>query len=142
MHLLPSYYGNTEPEARLPEVLEEITMPSLTIGFNLESNSYTGLIDKREALIQAIYLMLNTEKSVYPIFPHWYGLETKDLYGKSADFVASELERRIKECLLTDDRISEVRDFSYVIEKGNLSLNYTIISIFGDIKIRGEELDA
>lgn len=141
MNLLPSYFENTEPEARLPERLEFHVFPSLALGFDLENERYKGLIDNKEALVQAIYFMLNTEKGTNPIYPSWYGLETRDLYGATSVYVATELERRIRECLSLDDRVLEVKDFSHKEEKGSLVLSYTILSIFGEIKVRGEELD-
>ena len=85
--------------------------------------------------------MLNTEKEHYIVYPDWYGLTLSDLYGKKAEYVASELERRIKEALLADDRILDIKDFQTRITNGELVAHYTINTIYGAIKVDGDDID-
>ena len=68
----------------------------------------TGYIDGLEAIKQAVYLILNTERFEYIIYSWDYGVELYDLFGEPIDFVKSELKRVIKEALEQDDRIIDV----------------------------------
>ena len=40
-----------------------------------------------------------------------------DLYGKDPDWVRLEVERRITEALMQDDRISDVSEFAFIQDK-------------------------
>lgn len=103
--------------------------PSKT--YRLDSN---GLCDGLEALSQAIYLILSIERYEYPIYSWNYGIELKDLYGQPKSFVIPELERRIQEALLQDDRIKSVNNFEFKQEKEKIHIFFTVDSIYGDIK--------
>ena len=54
---------------------------------------------------QAIYKILNTERYQYVMYSWNYGIETLDLYGEPVSWGCPELESRIREALMTDDRI-------------------------------------
>ena len=56
--------------------------PSLTYRMNPEGNCVRGWVDGVEAVKQAIFRILNTERYQYIIYPWWYGIETIDLYGE------------------------------------------------------------
>ena len=141
MNILPAFFINTEPQAVPPDVIETFQQPSKCFGLDLNTFYLVGEIDEKEALIQAIFFMLNTEKENYIVYPDWYGLTLSDLYGKKAEYVASELERRIKEALLADDRILEIKDFQTRITNGELAAYYVINTIYGTIKVDGDDID-
>lgn len=99
----------------------------------------TGYIDGLEAIKQAIYLILNTERFEYIIYSWDYGVELYDLFGEPIDFVKSELKRVIKEALEQDDRIIDVNDFVFEVRKKNiLNVKFTVNSIFGDFESEKE----
>ena len=141
MNILPAFFINTEPQATPPDVIETFKQPSKCFGLDLNTFDLIGEIDEKTALVQAIFFMLNTEKEHYIIYPDWYGLTLSDLYGKKAEYVASELERRIKESLLVDDRILEVKNFQTRVTNGELVASYTVNTIYGQIKIDGDGID-
>ena len=114
-------------------VIEE--QPSLTYKMDLNGDSVRGFVDEQEAMKQAIFRILNTERYQYIIYPWYYGIETIDLYGEPVTYVCPELERRITEALLIDTRIISVTDFEFDLEvKGVVHTMFTVNTIYGEIK--------
>ena len=88
---------------------------------------------------QAIYKILLTERYQYVMYSWNYGIETLDLYGEPVAYVCPELERRISEALLWDDRIKSVTDFEFNIsKKGVVHVSFTAHTIFGDVQAERE----
>lgn len=91
-----------------------------------------------EAVKQAVFKMLNTERYQYLIYSWDYGVELLDLFGEPISYVCPELERRITETLLQDDRIEEVDGFEFEVSKGTVKANFTVHTVFGDIQAEKE----
>ena len=94
-----------------PNGVAVVSMPSFT--YKLTNTRVQGNVDDIEAVKQAIYKILMTERYRYPIYDWNYGIELNDLFGKSKQLVYAELERRIADALSVDDRISNVYDFVF-----------------------------
>ena len=60
-------------------------------------------------------------------------MELEDLYGKNVTYVIPELKKRIEEALLADDRVTAVTDFSFRQEKGSVTAEFVVHTIFGDM---------
>ena len=119
--------------------LEEETEPSMTYKMKFKDGRIEGFTDEKEAVRQAIYKILSTERYAYPIYSWDYGIELSDLYGEDVRYVCAELEDRIKEALTQDDRIVDVTDFKFDIkEKGIVKVKFTVESIEGNIDIESE----
>ena len=102
----------------------------LDIDKNRIKNAY---IDKIEAVKQASFLILNTERYECLLYSWNHGIETRDLYGKPISYVYPELCERVKEALLQDNRIKSVDNFSYEIPaKGKLIVKFTEHTTYGD----------
>lgn len=115
------------------------TQPTHTYKMNLESGSIRGYTDKLEAIKQAIYKILLTERYQYLMYSPNYGIETLDLYGEPLSYVCPELERRISEALLWDDRIESVSDFEFDLsKKGAVQVSFTVHTRFGDVQAERE----
>ena len=105
----------------------------------LESNRVVGTCDGKEAMKQVIYKILMTERYRYVIYSWNYGVELEDLFGMPVSYVCPELERRIAEALTQDDRISDVKDFSFdTSRKGVVSATFTAVTDVGEISIQKE----
>lgn len=98
-------------------------------------NKFAKQIDGLEAVQQAAWLTINTERYEYTILSHDYGTEMRDLIGKSRNYVSGDIERRITEALLQDDRILEVRDFDLRYDRENAYITLTVISEFGEFPL-------
>lgn len=101
-------------------------------------NKIQGYTDKLKALEQAIYKVLSTEKYEYPIYSFNYGIELESLIGKDRTYVQIELKRRIRECLLQDERIIDVNNFNYEINGDEMICTFDVTSIYGNLIITKE----
>ena len=132
------------PETNNHKVLREVTFetdPSFTYRMWPDALRITGTTDRQQAMIQAIWKILNTERYAYPIYSWNYGIELKDLYVHNMTYISPELERRIREALSPDDRITSVDNFSFSYPKRNsIYVQFTAHTIFGDMEI-GKEFE-
>lgn len=120
----------------LVEDFEYVTEPSKTYKLNTENNTISGgYVDGLEALKQAIYKILNTERFDYLIYSWNYGVEIKNLIGEHISYVIPELERVIKEALLQDDRIEDVTDFEFSTNGNVVTTKFKVISKEGVAEI-------
>ena len=107
---------------------------SRTYKLNINKETISGYIDEREAMRQAIYLILNIERYDYLIYSWNYGIELKDLFGQPTFYVMAELERRITEALMADSRITGVDNFEITREGKKVHARFTVHTIFGDVE--------
>lgn len=96
-------------------------------------SSINGYVDDIEAIKQAIYLILSTERYEHIIYSWDYGVELVDLYGQPLPYVISELERRIIEALTQDDRIDDVINFEFEKNGKRLHTTFTVVTKVGEI---------
>jgi len=114
--------------------LNVVTQPSKQHRMDLEKNLIRGTCDRLEAVKQSVFKILNTERYGYLIYSWNFGIELVDLYGKPTVFVCPEVERRVKEALLQDDRITGVDEFEFdTSKKGVVSVTFTVHTLFGDL---------
>lgn len=119
------------------EIVEE-QQPSLTFGIDFDRGRVVGMIDGLEAVKQAVFLILQTERYRYLIYTPDYGSELEGLIGRDPLFVQSELKRRIREALMQDDRIEDVTNFSIQFDGDSALVRFTVVSIFGNFEAEQE----
>ncbi len=122
------------PESNVLTDFEIISVPTRTYNMRIAEKRIAGTADDKDALIQSIYRILNTERYIYPIYSWNYGIELADLYGKSRDYIVSELKRRITDALSADERISSVDGFDFAFNKNEITCSFIVHSIYGDIE--------
>ena len=110
-----------------------ITLPSRTLKMDHDYKTITGTIDQIQAVEQAVFLILTTERYQWLIFSWDYGVELQNLIGKDPEYCIPEIERRIREALLQDGRITAVENFQFELNKRKVLTTFTVISIFGEI---------
>ena len=99
--------------------VEFIEQPSYTYSMNLMGDSVIGNCTGIEAVKQGMYKILNTERYQTAIYSRNYGVEFTDLMGMPKNYCVPEIERRITEALLQDDRIKKVYNFNFTFPKKN-----------------------
>jgi len=119
----------------LPEDFEVAEQGSQTFYLDIDRNAVFGYTDGQEAVKQAIYLILSTERYQYVIFSRNYGIELLDLYGRQMTYVLPELKRRIEEALLQDTRIKSLEDFNFMVSKNTILATFTAVTVHGGIPI-------
>ena len=123
-----------------------VTEPSLTYMMHVDANDgrdsrFLGKTDGTEAVKQAVLKILNTERYGYEIYTWDYGVELQDLYGQPMPYVLSELEDRVTEALVADDRIESVEGFNAErTGKRTEYCSFTVITTEGDAIGIGKEV--
>lgn len=118
------------------EEIEIVEEPTKTYKLEFDKKEIKGYADRIDAMQQAIYKILGTERYKYVIYDWNYGIELADLFGKPRSYVYSELKRRIREALLDDDRITEVDNFIFEAPKRDIvAVRFTAHTVFGEIDI-------
>lgn len=116
--------------------LEVETQPSKNYKMKIEHDVVNGFCDELDAMKQVIYKILNTERYQYIIYSWNYGIELSDLFGEPVTYVCPELQRRIEEALIQDDRINSVDSFDFDIsEKRTVKVSFIVHTIFGDVDV-------
>ena len=69
------------------EIIKQADMPSKTYRIDFQTGRISGTVDGRDAMVQAIRKILQTERFQYLIYSWNYGMEWSRLIGKSR-FVA------------------------------------------------------
>ncbi|WP_130861425.1 DUF2634 domain-containing protein [Bacilliculturomica massiliensis] len=113
---------------------EEERQTGRTYRLDIENEKVMDYTDEMEAVKQAIYKILNTERYRYPIYSWNYGVELSDLIGQPMAYTMPTVQRRIEEALTQDDRIQSVDAFSFEQGRGTLHVTFTVHSIYGDVE--------
>ncbi len=116
---------------------ERKTAPSKT--YRLLKDRISGIIDGKQAVVQAIELMLSAERWKYAIFSSDYGYELYRHWGESDRPTEELLRLMIEETLLEDDRIASVGNFSATISGDTVKMTFTAKTVFGDVTVERSE---
>lgn len=105
-----------------------LEVPSKTFFIDFINNKVVGTVDGVEAVKQAVFLILNTERYENMVYDWDYGFETQDLIGMPIGYIYPELKRRIEEALTQDDRIESVEAFDFEKSGAIVTVSFTVIS--------------
>lgn len=134
--MIPTGINEVQENDGLLNDFEYEKQPDLTYKLNIEAERIGGFVDELEAYKQAIYKILNTERYDYIIYSWNYGIELKDLFGQPIPYVIPELERRITEAVMADDRTESVSNFEFDTPKRRVvHVKFTATSIYGEVEI-------
>ena len=111
-----------------------VEVPTNTHRMLVDRERVSGYTDGLEAMRQAVYLILATERYAFPIYSWNYGIELRDLFGQQTTYVIPELRRRITEALMQDDRITNVSDFQFEVVKNKVSTTFLVTTTKGEIE--------
>ncbi|XOQ49645.1 MAG: DUF2634 domain-containing protein [Eubacteriales bacterium] len=103
--------------------------------YKVSDDKIQGITDGLTALQQTIEHMLNTERYEYPVYSLDYGFQSDDLIGKDREYVEAELQRRIRECLLTDDRITGVGNFRFAVNGDEMLCTFDVENVYKTISL-------
>lgn len=105
---------------------------SKTYYINFGKEKIQNKIDELEAVKQAVYMILSTEKNAYTMYPLGYGTSLEKYIGKPYEYIIGDIDREIKESLLNDNRILDVYNFNFTRNKENILITFTVLTIFGE----------
>jgi len=113
-------------------------MPSRSYYFDISEKRIRGMTDRQEAMKQAIYLIINTERYQYPIYSWAYGIELLNLIGQPIPYALSEIKRRITDALLHDDRILSLDSWGFEVKRRVVTVSFTAHTSYGVVEINRE----
>lgn len=123
-----------EDDSELEE--DEITIPT-EYEIDFETGQLTGkIVEGLEAIKVWIWLALHTNRYYYEQYSWQYGNEMDTLIGKtySKELIDSELKRMIKECLIVNEYITDIKDFECTIDADSITAKFTVISDYGEVE--------
>ena len=109
-----------------------VSQPSRTWYINKETGRIQGECDGWQSVRQAVEIILNVERFRWQIYSPYSGMQWNGLIGQDPGYVASELQRRIREALMMDDRVRGISNFSYTVEGDVLRASLTVNTVYGD----------
>ncbi|MGL5973436.1 MAG: DUF2634 domain-containing protein [Oscillospiraceae bacterium] len=86
-----------------------------------------GFCDDEYALKQAIFLILNTDKDLYEMFGVNYGNKLNSLIGRDINYIKLMAPSLIKDALLNDDRVIDVKDFRFKVLNEIVNIDFRVV---------------
>ena len=124
-----------------PENLDEEAI-NRTYGIDLRTHRIKGYVDGKEAVMQAIWKILSTVRHANYIYSEEYGCDIMNrIYNSSLseEYLNTDVPAMIEECLMQDDRITGVSDFSWERSGSDgAKMQFTANTIYGDLQMEGE----
>lgn len=84
---------------------------SLTYYIDSENKRMTSMVNSIDSILQAVFKALGTQKYGHEIYSWEYGFLEDQFVGEDLDFIQTNLEYYIRECLSKDDRILDITNF-------------------------------
>ncbi len=129
--MLPGDYDDV-----LTQGVTVVEQPTRTYRLRFDGQPSWGRVSGLDAMKQAVFLILHTERFTYAIYSWNYGVELAGLLGEGlAPYWQAQLQGRIEEALLADDRILQVEGFTFTRRgKGRLLVSFTVHTTQGDVE--------
>ncbi|MBJ6360432.1 DUF2634 domain-containing protein [Paenibacillus sp. GCM10012307] len=121
--------GVLSPQIQYEQQSEQ---PSRTYKLDLNQGRIVGNVDSLEAIQQAVYKILATERFYYLIYSPNYGSELQ------VNAMNSELERWITEALLWDERIQAIENLRVQRTGESALVEFTVVSTAGRFSVLQE----
>ena len=125
-----------------PFMSEQVELKNNDIYKEYELDFNTGqltgkILEDKAALKMWIYKALLTNRYVYPIYSWDYGQDLEELIGRGyeTDFIKSEVERRVQECLMINEHIKGCSNFDISLINDQLQISFTVNTTFGEVAI-------
>lgn len=119
---------------------ETISIPNTYKEYELDfvAGQLTGeVLEGKEALKVWIYKTLLTKRYKHVIYSWDYGQDLEELIGQDYEkgLIRSEVERRIKDCLLIHPHIKECNNFNIRLQQDQLHVDFTVNTAYGEVSI-------
>lgn len=125
-----------------PFMSEQVESESNDIYREYELDFNTGqltgkILEGKAALKIWIYKALLTNRYAYPIYSWDYGQDLEELIGQGHEnnFIKSEVERRVQECLMINEHIKGCSKFDMSLINDQLQISFTVNTRFGEVAI-------
>ena len=132
MGLFPTYIEDDETL----EAAEGIKTPK-EYEIDFRTGQLTGrVVEGLEAIKIWIWITLQTARYRYFVYSWDYGNEFEDLIGQgyTEEYIGAEAQRMTEDCLLINENIQSISNFSVSMENEKLQISFTANTIYGDIQ--------
>lgn len=109
------------------------SQPDFTWWRDPDTNRIAGTADGHKAVAQAVEVMLLVERFRWQIYKPFFGMQWEGLLGQNPGYVAAELQRRIREAVAIDDRVTGISDFSYTLSGDTMTAQVTVNTVYGPL---------
>jgi phage baseplate assembly protein W len=106
-------------------------LPSRTWRIDFERGRINGMTDDLEAVRQAVFKILQTERFKYLIYSSDYGCEWRSLVGRSSAVVSMEAGRMLEEALGQDERIERLEGIETLLKGDQAEIKFTVVTRHG-----------
>lgn len=124
------------------EQLQKCRVPK-EYGINFHTGQLTGeIVEGAEAIKVWIWLALQTPRYRYYAYSWDYGSEFENLIGQgySEEYIETEMRRMTEDCLLINENIQSISNFSVSIKDSALCVSLTANTLYGDILFSNEKV--
>lgn len=109
------------------------SQPDLTWWRDPDTNRIAGTADGHKAVAQAVEVMLLVERFRWQIYKPFFGMEWEGLLGQNPGYAASQLQRRIREAVTIDDRVTGISGFAYTVSGDTMTAQVTVNTVYGPL---------
>ncbi len=106
--------------------------------FDFNTGHLTGrILEGKAALKMWIYKELLTKRYIHPIYTWDYGQDLDEIIGQGyeVDYIKSEVERKVTECLMINPKITRCHNFEINLINDTLHITFTADTTFGEVTI-------
>lgn len=125
-----------EDDGDIEETGEE-TATLKEYGVDFETGQLTGdIVEGLEAIKVWIWFALQTSRYRYYIYTWDYGSEFEELKGQlyTEEYLEAEAYHMTEDCLLVNENIESISDFSVSIENDTAVISFTADTLYGSIE--------
>lgn len=103
----------------------------------ITENGKNVILEGIDAIPMWVYKVLKTTRYKFLAYTWDYGNELENLVGvrSSREFVQSEAERYLKDCLLINPYINYLTDITTTIEGRSLTVSFVVDSVYGEVSV-------
>lgn len=144
MGLFPYFTDEEDEDIELEDTVEEdlededTDEPYREYELDPTTGRLTGrIIEGTDAIVVWCILTLKSKRYEYPIYSWEYGEEFSSMIGNSyePDLLKSEIDRMVKECLLVNEHIEEIKDLSIEQDEDKLKVRFILVTDQGDTEV-------
>ena len=125
--------------------IDESNQVYRTYKMDFERKRIGGMIDGKEAVVQAIWKILSTTRFAHLIYDDQSGCDffnKINASGLTEVFLESDMPEMMEEALLSDERVTCVSYYSYeIISHDSVHVSFAASTIYGDIEVEGAIAD-
>ncbi len=141
MSLFPAYIENSNVAASAEK--QQTAPREYEIDF--ETGQLTGgTVEGKEAVKVWIWLALQTPRYRYYIYTWDYGSDFEELIGRgyTEEYIATETQRMTEDCLLVNEHVQGIKEFSVNMEGSTLTISFVADTIYGEIEFKNQAVAA